>query len=1574
MPASVGYGQPVSRDFVLSAIATALDKPLTALDLGTGFVGNGGDSLSSIRLQANLRKHNLQLSMHAIFAASTLLLLAGSPQVREGPEFETSLAAESDDSSDHDEASSQDGQRMCRNSHDNSYSRHQHTSMVDVPARYPPTEMQMCLIRSSQANPERNVILCIEQLQAEHIPALKQAWKHVVEMESIFRISFDVDKSGGWMYETEGGVPFIWEEVDVTDEVTYIKEVSRPPSHSVAFGTNFKVVTRSQATRAGDEAGGESTVIWRVHHALMDCISGGLLRSKVQDVLSGKKVQLGPSFLEFALQLQALQARGSAAASAFWARQTRNYPSPATDLLLPAPSGRDAASLPKAGHCSMNFAPEQITAFAKRIGVTAASLYYTAWALVMTKYTDSNHISMGAVLSGRSLPIEGVQSVVGPLINTLPLYVSLEPTDSVNDLAHRVFASLLDLTSFQWSTPDHGFSRSFSSVVNVLVEPPQLDGSHGAQNSVISDFPIQIDIHSRGRIQISYDTQVFFEAHISRLANSFINMLNAIHEHDATVMSCLNFVVDEQQLEVLASMGNWRAKSTSDAFYQDNLVSLFDRAVKTNGAAVAVDHCSRVLTYTELAEQSTRVAQHLTLYVGPGDVVGVHADGTPHWIVAIYAILKAGATYCPIDPAQPDAVRDRNYTVAGAKMFLTGTSKLKRIKPISCGICLSIEELLLSRKRLREPVTARRIRSDSIAYMCLTAGSTGTPKAVQCRHNGLVAFQTPFDVRLCARPGWRIAQFMSPAFDGSIHEIFSALSYGATLVLKDSEKPFEHLKTSNAAILTPSVAKVLHPEDFPNLQAVYLVGEAVPQDVCGIWASKFQLFNMYGPTEATCGATIKRLTTLEPVTLGKPNPSTRIYILDSQQRLVPWGVIGEIYLAGVQVAVGYAGKPDKTSKHFLPDIINPQCSRERMYKTGDRAYWDERGELIFLGRRDREIKLRGFRVELDDLETQLQLADERCTAAAVARQEDHLVALVQPADLDMERFSAQIRSHIAIHMHPRHIVAVDSFPTNKIGKLDYNAIAATSFPGPVATSVKQLRTASELMVAEAVRDVLGFPAESDIDDKAALSHLGVTSITALSLAHRLSRSFQKRIPVRVILASATLQDLAHALATWQAPEEVLTGAMLGEHGVSPMEREWWRKYQKGGGTSAFNVTYACVLPLSLDRAKLVAAWDATLERHRILRCRYRLSETGDLVRWFAEHPPTVTLVDEIDMIRETNTAFDLGTDDDIVRVMVSPGHMLVIISHIVCDLTTLQKLLNEVAQSYNGEELPAVRKTYAQTIWSQPAPPPYLSFWADYLLDAPKHLLPLGNSGTTRKTWAGASYFCEIPAEIYMAMLNVTTRTKTTMHQLALAAVALALQDDDERCDITLGAPYLNRDSQEDLDVIGLFLEPLPVRIRYPLPRVPESLSSLRLASPSQDSFLSAVQRSSMAAVSHAIPWDQLLSQVGVDWENVLDNPIFDVMVTFHEAQHGVRFAIPGTCFVPTCGNGAKFKLMAEFTVSNTGGLGLRLEYSVECFAEEDMVVLGRLIIEAFRGLVAGEPYHATAGRLEELRIGRAFL
>ncbi|KAI0886471.1 acetyl-CoA synthetase-like protein [Annulohypoxylon maeteangense] len=1562
----------VPRDFVLSAISTALDKPQSALVLETSFISNGGDSMSSIRLQASLLDHNIQLSIYAIFSASSLLLLAECPRVIECPGSETLLSTRNNDSSFHDQilpGSKRAAASPGPDVRDHYPKRHRTLSAGKhlMHERYPMTEMQLCLIRSSQENPGRNIISCLKKCPLGQIPALKEAWKHVLKLEPIFNVSFDVGDLEGWMYEKEGEIPFIWEEIDVTDEISYRKELSRPPLREVAFSTSFKVLIRRHAIQAGCEAEDETTVVWRLHHALVDNISAGLILSKVQKVLAGERVEAGYSFPKFSLQLQALQERDSKSASAFWARQAKEHPSPATELLIPPPiNAHEAhrtheAHAPGSGRIWSDFSPDRLMEVAKQMGVTTASLYHTAWVLVMAKYTNSDHVCLGTVISGRSLPIKGVQSVVGPIINTLPLSVSLELHESVGTLARRVCSSLLDLTSFQWSTPDHGFCRKFSSAVNVISEMP-------APSCVVSDFPIQIDIQGHGRIGISYDTQAYSEANMHRLSEALGDTLNAIQEPGATVMSCLASIVSVSQLKVLADMGNWTAESTRHTFYEDSLVSLFDRVATTGSETIAVEHCSRVLTYGKLHEQSTCVAQQLAIYVDPGDVICVHADGTPDWIIAIYAVLKAGATYCPLDPTQPSAVRARNLASAGAKMFLTGTIAAKATAPASCELCLSVEELLLKKSNSEKLKAFRTPQSDSIAYICLTSGSTGMPKAVQCRHRSLVAFQTPLEVRLCARPGWRIAQFMSPAFDGSIHEIFSALSYGATLVLKNSTQPFENLKTSDAAILTPSVAKVLRPKDFPGLKAVYLVGEVVPRVVCDTWANEVRLFNMYGPTEATCGATIKRLTAREPVTLGRPNPSTRLYILDSRQHLVPWGVVGEIYLAGVQVSAGYAGLPDETAKRFLPDIINPQFSGDFMYRTGDRAHWDDSGELVFLGRRDREIKLRGFRVNLDDLETQLKLADERCTEVAVARQKDHLVALVQPGDLDLEKFTTQVRAHIAIHAHPRHILAVESFPTNKIGKLDYNAISAISFTGSKITAKNPLRTTSERIVGETVRKILKLSTDHNIDGDAILSNLGVNSITALSLAHRLSESFRQRIPVGVILNSKTIRDLSCVLGKWSVSDEPPNGKTLGKYGVSPIEKEWWHRYQRGGENSSLNVTYACRLHVSLDTAKLVAAWNRTLERHYIFRSRYRSSDANGLVREYAKHPPTVAVVNDIDIPHDTSIPFDLDSDDDIVRVLVSPTHMLVVISHIVCDLTTLQMLLNEVAQTYQDKELPPIDKTYAQTIWSQSAPPRYLSFWTDYLAKAARCPFSLGSSRTPLKTWAGTSQVYQLPEEMYEVMLNFTAQKKMTMHQLALAAVALALQDSDIKCDITLGVPYMNRNSGDDLDVVGLFVEPLPIRIRYPLLDVPESLALLRSTLPGHDSFLDAVKRSSTAALSHAIPWHQLLAQAGYIGENVLDNPFFDAMVSFHEADQELRFPLPGTNFVPTYAEGAKFKLMAEFTARSDTKLMLRLEYSAECFTGKDMDALKGLVLGALRGLVAEEGYHVIAGRLRELR------
>ncbi|KAI1824916.1 acetyl-CoA synthetase-like protein [Xylaria intraflava] len=1555
MPTSQAHahGHSTARDSILSEISIALGTPLSRLGLVSSFIQNGGDSLSAVQLQIALRKHGIRISIQDIFTATSLLCLTEQAGVESL--YDIDDVAPQSPARRRERKVSDAGRPPPKRLHRAS-SRIAASGEKTVGIRYPMTEMQISLVQSTQINAGYNIISYIETYRPENIPALKLAWETVLRLEEIFNVSFIVDEPDAYLCERRPAT-FLWEEVVVQDESSYQQELEPQTEPDDQLQTAFKVVTLQSP---GTE--GKSTVIWRVHHAMIDGVSCSIVLSKVRQVLAGKAIQAGPSFGDFALKLQALRLQGHDSAIEFWARQKRDHPSPASELPLAAPSDDHGM-----GELDQVFLTSDISALkgvAMAAEVTPASLYYAAWGLVLSRYTDSNSVSLGAILSGRSLPIDGVGSVVGPVINVLPLYLSLSPPSTIREYLRSVFTALLELTSFHWTTPSHGFTRDFSTAVSVRFDVPELINGPFAlleppRSRVCSDVPLSIEVGHCGRICLSYHTKSFSRLSIEQLAVDFKTVFDSMLNLDSTVASCLDSLVSEGQRVDLARIGNWTAKPTRHGAVKDDLVSLFTQAVDRNPSLPAVEHRSSSLTYTQLHEQSSLVARRLSKLVSPGDIVCVHADGSINWIIAIYAILKTGAVYCPLAPGLPKAAREANFIATNAKLYLTADSTAKSVRPVSCEICLSVEELLLEKHPLADDAP-RLPRPTANAYLCFTSGTTGKPKGVLCRHESLVAFQSDFQVRLCARAGWRVAQFMSPEFDGSIHEIFSALSYGATLVLKDGARPFDHLKRCDAAIMTPTVAKALDPADFPNLKKVYFVGEAVDQNVSNTWARQRQLFNMYGPTEATCGATIKCLAADKPVTLGTPNPSTRVYILDSQRRLVPFGVIGEIYLAGIQVATGYIGQPTETAMRFLPDSVHPQYSGEYMYRTGDRAYWNKDGELTFLGRRDRQVKLRGFRIDLDDLEARMTKAHDKCTAVAVAVKDDYLVALVQPAHLDLDEFRLYIRNHIPAYALPRHIMAVKSFPMTPVGKLDYKAIIAAA-----ASSNSRQETPltfSREMITSALKTVLGMCASEHIDLDSTFADLGVNSLSALHLSQRLSRSFKLRIPVSMVLGTATVRGLVEAMSCLQAPQPRQAISTLGEHRVSPIEAEWWQKYQHGN-TSSFNVTYACELPAKLERQKFISAWNAVLCRHRILRCRYVHSDLHGVRREYVQAPPTAKAVETIDIQREINISFDLE-NDDLVRVLVSPAQMLVVISHILCDLTTLRILLQEVAETYQGQESAPITKTYSQTAWPIPASADHLSFWSTYLSGVPEPQSSVGRLSARRKGWTGSSYTYRIPKSTRQAMNHFAAKERVTMHQLTLASVALALQHQSKHCDVTIGAPYLNRHSEEDLGVVGLFLEPLPIRIRYE--STGQALAGNETAATPSASFIKTVQKSSEGALSHALAWDQLLSHLNLtpDFPN---HPLFDVMVTFHEASQEVQLPLPGIRFVPTWSEGAKFKLMAEFTARRDGDLSLRLEYSDECFGAEDVRILARLVFEALDGLVAGDEYGTIARKLRHI-------
>jgi amino acid adenylation domain-containing protein len=1418
------------------------------------------------------------------------------------------------------------------------------------------TDMQLAFLQAGLADPGMNIIHYHETHSPDNIPALKKAWRTVTEPEPILRSTYELSEPGAYLVE-QHGTDLDWEETLAQDEETYQQLIEDNCATEYGFfGSSFRVIT----LRGSCGQIGKSRVIWKVHHALIDGYSHLLLLEKVRKYLAGESVKPGTPFVHFAAGLHALQTSSYDAAKAFWARKYEDHPHSASRLLLPTPSKSSISTKRHFPIVSLKVDVEELSMRCRHLGFTLPTLYHAAWALTLAKYTGSDDVVFGTVLCGRSLPIPGVASVIGPTLNTLPVYVKLNRTSSFTEGMRHVFEQILELASYQWTTPKHGFNREFRTALNVRISGdqssmPAFQTLEPSFSTIRSEISLQVEILDEGMMRLHYDPTQYSQSHIERLATVYENAISMVRNASSTVETCLSSILTIPQRLHLGVLGNWDNPITRNDYVQDDLVSLFTRIANQNPSTVALQRGKTNLTYGELNIQSSIASQEILHLVAPGSIVCVHADRSINWIIAMYAVLKAGGVYCPLDEQLPMSVRDQNFVTSKAQLFLVGSDSDKSKKPPSCKLCLSVEELLRNTPLYLDSVLLepRKPRPNRGAYLCFTSGSTGKPKGVLCRHSSLVAFQSNDNVRLRARVGWKIAQFMSPAFDGSIHEIFSALTYGATLVLKDPLHPLDHLRQADAAILTPSVARALDHDEFPGLKVVYLVGEAVTEDICEAWAKTKTLYNMYGPTEATCGASIKQLFPGNPITLGKPNPSTRIYILDSHQELIPQGTIGEICLAGVQVSSGYVGRPEETAKRFLLDPIHPQWG-ELMYKTGDKGYWNEEGELVFLGRSDRQIKLRGFRIDMDDLEIQMLRADTEATAVAVALVDGSLIAQVQPRTLDLDRFRLKVQNQIPAYALPRRIIAVDSFPMTAVGKLDYKKIGQDTDWNTVQGELNAISATNvEERIINAIPDVIGVCSGTEIEPLSSFLDLVGTSMHLIALSQRLSKVLESRIPVRLLLHYPTPRELAQSLLHIHARDGNETSCTLGDSGVSPIEKDWWNKYQVSANTSAFNVNFVSELESTIDKKRLTSAWNIVLDRHRILRCYYQHNQEHGVRRAYHEQPPIVKLVQSLDVDREIHEAFDLQ-QGPLIRVLLSPSHMVIVVSHIICDLTTLNALLREVATIYHGKILEPV-KPYSKTRWSTTPPPSHLAFWSEYLENT-KTPTYFGLKQIKRSTWEGTSHIIRFPNATYEQMKAFAAARKVTMHQLALAAVALALANDGEaECDITIGAPYLNRNSEDDQNVVGLFLEPLPIRIKYPT----------ALGEHEQKSFIHAVQSSSRAALAHAVSFHRLLSHLSVT-PAYPTHPLFDVVVTFHEASQRPVCLIPGTKPQDMWTRGAKFKLMAEFSEVYGSELALRLEYSTECFDEGDVAEIGKRIGFALARLSAGKAFDEVRGSIRD--------
>ncbi|HEX2290801.1 MAG TPA: amino acid adenylation domain-containing protein, partial [Pseudonocardiaceae bacterium] len=777
-----------------------------------------------------------------------------------------------------------------------------------------------------------------------------------------------------------------------------------------------------------------------------------------------------------------------------------------------------------------------LTDLARRHGASLFMVLQAGLAALLSKLGAGTDIPVGSPIAGRT--DQALDQLVGFFVNTLVLRTDVSGNPNFTQLLTRVretalsayahqdvpFEYLVEVLNPTRSLAHHPLFQIMLALQNAPeahFQLPGLDVNFMPAPTGTAKFDLGLSLWERrgpdGSPQgidgiVEYATDLFDPTTVQTLLTRWIRLLDAAVTDPDQPISRINLLDAQERHQILV-----KANNTDHPIPAASLPTLFETQVAATPQAVAVVFGDTTLTYRQLNTKANQLAHTLiTQGVGPEQIVALALPRSPELVVAILAVLKAGAAYLPLDPDYPTA--RINFILGDAQPALLVTSEQTAgcVPQDAATPQLVIDHpdtvAVLSGCTETDPTDIDRttpLLPQQPAYVIYTSGSTGTPKGVVVSHVGVSSLAAAQIDRLGIGASSRVLQFASPSFDASFWELCMGLLSGAALVLapKDQLLPGTPLcalvnrQQVTHVTLPPSVLTVLPVEDgLPPAVTVVVAGEVCPAGLVTAWAPGRRMINAYGPTETTVCATMSDPlppATPTPVPIGRPIANTRVYVLDAGLQPTPVGVAGELYVAGAGLARGYLRRSGLTAERFVADPFGPPGAR--MYRTGDLVCWNADGDLEFVGRVDDQVKVRGFRIEPGEIETVLAAHPGVARSAVIAREDrpgdKRLVAYVVPTTQDARRpdvLREYVRQRLPKYLVPAAFVMLDGLPLTPNGKLD-----RTALPAPDLTPTTPSRapcSLQEQILCELLAEVLGLDWVGVDDDFFALGGDSIISI------------------------------------------------------------------------------------------------------------------------------------------------------------------------------------------------------------------------------------------------------------------------------------------------------------------------------------------------------------------------------------------------------------------------------------------------------------------------------------------------